>query len=64
MLLTKRQTGVELREMRRILKEGRAGAGPEAGLGRDHQEGRLAQRGLDGALTIARERVPAVGLAS
>ena len=45
------------------IKEGRAGAGAEAGLGRDHQEGRLAQRGARrAAQSAARERVPAVGL--
>ena len=46
------------------IKEGRAGAGAETGLGRDHQKGGLAQRGVGRiAVAAARERVPAVGLA-
>ena len=46
------------------IKEGRAGAGAETGVGGDHQKGRLAQRGARRiAVAAARERVPAVGLA-
>ena len=45
------------------IKEGRAGAGAEAGLGGDHQKGGLAQRGVGrAAQPAARERLPAVGL--
>ena len=45
------------------IKEGRAGAGAETGLGRDHQKGRLPQRrARRAAQSAARERVPAVGL--
>ena len=44
-------------------KKGRAGAGPKAGLGGDHQKGGLAQRGVGRiAVAAARERVPAGGL--
>ena len=44
-------------------KKGRAGAGPKARVGGDHQKGRLAQRGARRASQpAARERVPAVGL--
>ena len=45
------------------IKEGRAGAGAETGVGGDHQKGRLAQRGARRiAVAAARERVPAGGL--
>ena len=45
------------------IKEGRAGAGAETGLGGDHQKGGFAQRGVGrAAQSAARERVPAVGL--
>ena len=45
------------------IKEGRAGAGPKARVGGDHQKGRLAQRGARRtSQPAARERVPAVGL--
>ena len=46
------------------IKEGRAGAGPKARVGRDHQKGGLAQRGAGRtSQSAARERVPAGGLA-
>ena len=45
------------------IKEGRAGAGAETGLGGDHQKGGFAQRGARRtSQPAARERVPAVGL--
>ena len=45
------------------IKEGRAGAGPKARVGGDHQKGGLAQRGARrAAQSAARERVPAGGL--